>query len=278
MNRIGKLIVLISASSLLVMNSVIDVNAVMLTDENGESCYTLEQRYDINNPDYQKRVDSLGKKIAYEAEFAAYLSDFEGRTVTHIYNANDNTKVVGINNRTYIVESIVPGNETARRFDQVDFYWGGSELDADAYGFYNYVEIFGKGKYTVGEINDYLKDSGFKAHIVNCQNDESPKYVVYYDDTDEENVVATFLSLHQKYGAKLLAFAPVSENKEIYNDILLGDANADDVLNVRDCALIASFIAKGEAETLPDTADYNKDGKKNVRDAAAISKDLAKSK
>ena len=55
----------------------------------------------------------------------------------------------------------------------------------------------------------------------------------------------------------------------------LGDANLDSTVNVRDCALIASSIASGKADSLPDTADYNKDGKKNVRDAAAISKDLA---
>ena len=58
----------------------------------------------------------------------------------------------------------------------------------------------------------------------------------------------------------------------------LGDANNDGTVNVRDCALIASSIASGKAETLPDTADYNKDGKKNVRDAAAISMDLANMK
>ena len=55
----------------------------------------------------------------------------------------------------------------------------------------------------------------------------------------------------------------------------IGDANNDGTVNVRDCALIASSIANGKADSLPDTADYNKDGKKNVRDAAAISKDLA---
>ena len=58
----------------------------------------------------------------------------------------------------------------------------------------------------------------------------------------------------------------------------LGDANGDSITNVRDCALIASSIASGKADSLPDTADYNKDGKKNVRDAASISKDLANMK
>ena len=56
---------------------------------------------------------------------------------------------------------------------------------------------------------------------------------------------------------------------------ILGDANGDGTLNIRDCAEIAKFTAQGKTDSLPDTTDYNKDGKKNVRDAAAISKDLA---
>ena len=59
---------------------------------------------------------------------------------------------------------------------------------------------------------------------------------------------------------------------------LLGDANGDGTLNIRDCAEIAKFAAQGKTDSLPDTADYNNDGKKNVRDGAAISKELAKVK
>lgn len=59
---------------------------------------------------------------------------------------------------------------------------------------------------------------------------------------------------------------------------ILGDANGDGTLNIRDCAEIAKFAAQGKADSLPDTADYNKDGKKNVRDGAAIAKELAKVK
>lgn len=56
----------------------------------------------------------------------------------------------------------------------------------------------------------------------------------------------------------------------------LGDANCDNVLNVRDCAFIAKALAKGNADSLPQIADYNGDGKVNVRDAAAIAQALAK--
>ena len=52
---------------------------------------------------------------------------------------------------------------------------------------------------------------------------------------------------------------------------LLGDANGDGVLNVRDCAMIARKLAEDKADELsPETADYNGDGIINVRDAAAI--------
>ena len=55
----------------------------------------------------------------------------------------------------------------------------------------------------------------------------------------------------------------------------LGDANDDGKTNVRDCACIANALANGEAESLPEKADYNLDTRKNVRDAASLSKDLA---
>ena len=67
----------------------------------------------------------------------------------------------------------------------------------------------------------------------------------------------------------------IDENKVLAKAEQIGDANDDGTVNVRDCALIASNIASGKSDSLPNTADYNKDGKKNVRDAAAISKDLA---
>lgn len=57
-----------------------------------------------------------------------------------------------------------------------------------------------------------------------------------------------------------------------------GDANKDNVVNVRDAAAIAAALAKGEDEVakLPAQADYNMDGVINVRDAAAIANMLAK--
>lgn len=58
---------------------------------------------------------------------------------------------------------------------------------------------------------------------------------------------------------------------------IVGDANQDDKLNVRDAACIASALAKGKADTLTYTADYNQDKLINVRDAAGIAKYCANS-
>ncbi|MGN0613410.1 MAG: leucine-rich repeat protein [Porcipelethomonas sp.] len=58
-------------------------------------------------------------------------------------------------------------------------------------------------------------------------------------------------------------------------DTLQGDANGDNIINVRDAAFIAQKLAQGKSGELPDSADYNGDGTINVRDAAAIAKYLA---
>ena len=56
---------------------------------------------------------------------------------------------------------------------------------------------------------------------------------------------------------------------------VIGDANGDNALNVRDAANIAKYLSRGEAELLPSNADFNEDGKVDVRDAAAIAKFLS---
>ena len=59
-----------------------------------------------------------------------------------------------------------------------------------------------------------------------------------------------------------------------------GDANGDGKTDARDCAYIASLLAKANYNkyNLTDDADFNKDGKKDIRDAAALSRALAKKK
>lgn len=69
-----------------------------------------------------------------------------------------------------------------------------------------------------------------------------------------------------------MKYSPIANNNYI-----LGDANNDGKLNVRDAAFIASSIAKGiKINPIENpAADYNLDGKVNVRDAAAIASKLS---
>jgi len=57
--------------------------------------------------------------------------------------------------------------------------------------------------------------------------------------------------------------------------VIVGDANEDGKVNVRDAALIANMLAKGCADALPFTADFDMNKSVNVRDAAAIARVLA---
>lgn len=62
----------------------------------------------------------------------------------------------------------------------------------------------------------------------------------------------------------------VDEYNENTTEAVIGDANNDTALNVRDCSYIARKIAYGAPQEISDAADFNADGKINIRDAAAI--------
>ena len=61
---------------------------------------------------------------------------------------------------------------------------------------------------------------------------------------------------------------------------IIGDANGDGEVNVRDCAKIANALAFKTVDKLPCLicADYNQDGEVTVRDAAQLANFLAKKK
>ncbi|MGN0614479.1 MAG: dockerin type I domain-containing protein [Porcipelethomonas sp.] len=56
---------------------------------------------------------------------------------------------------------------------------------------------------------------------------------------------------------------------------IVGDANGDYYVDVRDCSYIAKMLSSSKEGMLRDVCDYNRDGRKNVRDAAAIAAFLA---
>ncbi|MGN1480418.1 leucine-rich repeat protein [Porcipelethomonas sp.] len=72
----------------------------------------------------------------------------------------------------------------------------------------------------------------------------------------------------QKYG---YAFESLGEAPEV----IKGDANGDEEVDVRDAAFIARKLAERKVNEIPDSADFNEDGKINVRDAAAIARYMA---
>ncbi|MGN1481371.1 dockerin type I repeat-containing protein [Porcipelethomonas sp.] len=63
--------------------------------------------------------------------------------------------------------------------------------------------------------------------------------------------------------------------KKMFSSGVCGDADGNGVVNIRDAAVIANKISKGEGSQLPDCADYNMDGVVNIRDAAAIARSIA---
>ena len=83
-------------------------------------------------------------------------------------------------------------------------------------------------------------------------------------------------------GSKLVYVKTLDGKVGVYkitgSDSVIGDANGDEKVNVRDAAYIAKMLATGQGSKLPASADFNGDGKVNVRDAAAIAKYLAQKK
>lgn len=56
---------------------------------------------------------------------------------------------------------------------------------------------------------------------------------------------------------------------------IIGDANLDNKLNIRDAAFIAQKAVKGRINELPENADHNLDESINIRDAASIARFIA---
>lgn len=118
------------------------------------------------------------------------------------------------------------------------------------------------------KVKDAAKDGDYNINVVNHLYSESdPIQIIHLQSMDK----TTYLTPTIKQGTITVGAGSSDEH-------LIGDANQDGKVNVRDCATIASALAKGTVDSLKCSicADYNKDGKVNVRDAAAIASALAK--
>ena len=108
--------------------------------------------------------------------------------------------------------------------------------------------IFKEG---VKEIDDDAFSESFKGVICGYDNSVAQKYAETHN----------------------LKFVEIS-----VDGTLLGDANNDGYVNVRDAAYIARALSEGKDSELPKNADFNEDGDVNVRDAASIARFLASGK
>lgn len=113
------------------------------------------------------------------------------------------------------------------------------------------------------------KSMGIKYNIRLTINNEEKVYEIYPHDID----YLTYINYYNQFPQCKICY---SELPDATIASILGDANFDGVLNIRDAAYIAKMIAKGKRYILPDSADYNEDGNINIGDAAEIAKYIAR--
>ena len=135
---------------------------------------------------------------------------------------------------------------------------------------------------------DFIYDGKEKTPDVSLYDDgvliPSDEYTIEYSDNVKSGLASVTIT-DKTGGCYDLVFSDDSGNKvnsttlyfviESNIEGLIGDANDDGVVSIRDAAFIARKLAQGKADELPECADYNEDGFINVRDAAAIAIYLA---
>ncbi len=116
-------------------------------------------------------------------------------------------------------------------------------------------------EFTIYDVDEIKTDdiSGYQYKYSVYKGEELSEQKITIDEKDQDNIVHNEASI----------YFPTAE-------YVMGDANSDNIFNIRDAAHIAICCAKGESNKLPEWADYNNDGIANIRDAAAIAIYLAK--
>ncbi len=109
----------------------------------------------------------------------------------------------------------------------------------------------------------------FETLNVSIAADAKPgKYPINISVEDVENATNETIPLSVYSGSITI--------KEKYQPKVIGDANDDGKLNIRDAAFIAIMCASGTRDKIPSWADFNGDGQLNIRDAAAIAIAMAR--
>lgn len=125
---------------------------------------------------------------------------------------------------------------------------------------------------TVSLINQFIKTEGIpNAYAAIRENGETSDIILSLDGDTLKNTFMNLINdfMHENNIDTTKIF---SISNAMYYKYWFRDINDDDKINVRDCAFIASKLAKGEE--LSDRADYNLDGKADVRDAAALASSI----
>ena len=172
------------------------------------------------------------------------------------------------------------------------FEFGDDKIRVFHPGFVNWNCLYGivdnTSVYTEENINEFLIGNNFKVQLKELtftERNSSPtetyicaSVILDYDEKATLNdVIKTTIALYNEFGL-FPNYELFMTSTSFEAEILYGDANGDNELNVSDAAFIARTLAKRETidVTTNPAADYNNDGKVTVSDAATIARDLAK--
>ncbi len=138
-------------------------------------------------------------------------------------------------------------------------------------------------------INNYIKENNIDCtlekrgeyfyDLKSGDNDIRKEFLIAADIYEVTSIAAEPIYVKEPMGVYLYGKNAIEEISDVTvsKDVkIVGDANGDNEITIRDCLFIARKLAHREATDLPDSADYNKDGKKNIKDAADLAKDIAK--
>ena len=133
-----------------------------------------------------------------------------------------------------------------------------------------YIEVYEK-------MNDF-RIKGYAGTVAETYANENGFTFIALEESEVTTTVTTSISTTTETTVSTTVTTPIETTVSTTTSEpikILGDANGDGKLNVRDCAYIARMFANGKGGKLPQTADFNGDGIVNVRDASAIARYLA---
>ncbi len=145
----------------------------------------------------------------------------------------------------------------------------------DVYSSCQSININENENYTMN-VECYIDNPSYQWYFNNeiIENAKEKQYIL--SNATEKNIGVYSVKITSETG--IVKMVDICNVKNVFSNGILGDANNDSKLNVRDCAFIASALANDKIDTISKNANFNKDDKINVRDAAAIANFLSKNK